>query len=128
VKRLLNNGARGSHSPAPGEYRGCPNPKCRCVDLATVKVQSKAGERLKVVCGECGRFIRYAKLPWTLERAYAFTLHFGQYRGRTTRELARTREGWRYLVWGARDWRDNAGEAARIVVAAGPLYEPDGRS
>jgi hypothetical protein len=121
MKRLLNNGARGSHAPSL-EYRGCP--RCGGGDLATVKVQTRAGERLKVVCAECGRYVRYAKLPWSPERAHAFVAPYGRHKGQTVGELARTLAGWGYLEWAAENCRDNFGEAARVALAAGPLYEP----
>ena len=124
MKRLLDNGARGSHGPAAGEYRGCP--RCHASDLATVKAETKAGERLKVVCAECGRFVRFAPLPWNPERAHVFVIPYGKHQGTTIGALARTMSGWKYLEWAAANWHDNASKAARVALVAGPLYEPGG--
>jgi hypothetical protein len=122
MKRLLNNGARGSYGPAAGEYRGCP--KCHGADLATVKVPTKAGERIKVVCADCGRFVRHAPSPWTPARAHAFCLPYGRHKGRTIGELARTLSGRGYIRWLGENCRDNVGKAARVALAAGPEYDP----
>jgi hypothetical protein len=118
MKRLLHNGARSAHRPEPGEYRGCPNPKCHGVDLTTVKTQTRAGERLKVVCADCGRFVRFVPLPWTLERARRFILPYGKYRGRSVGDLTASVIGRDYLRWLAANTDGNVAKAAGIALEA----------
>ncbi len=51
----------------------------------------------KLVCSECGHFIRWVSAPMTPERAASFRMPFGQYMGKSLSRIASKREGRRYL-------------------------------
>jgi hypothetical protein len=63
----------------------------------------------------CGR-ADFARTPWTLERARAFRLYFGKYKGRKLGNLTGTDEGLGYLAWLATRDAGNASIAASIML------------
>jgi hypothetical protein len=76
-------------------------------------------------CDGCGRHIRFLPAEWTIERARAFRLEFGRYRGHTIGEVASTAAGWHYVRWMARTLRGGPAKAAELVLATTvrPGYE-----
>jgi hypothetical protein len=64
---------------------------------------------------ECGR-TRFAKTPWSIDRARNFTMPWGKYRGHRLADLAATEEGRGYLRWLAADVEGNASTAARVLL------------
>jgi hypothetical protein len=77
-------------------------------------------------CQGCGRFIGFVPAPWSLERAKAFVMPFGRYRGCALAHLSRTEAGREYLRWLAGHVDGNAGEAARVILGIDPIPTTDG--
>jgi hypothetical protein len=96
---------------------GDPAPTCpHCASSETIFARCTEGLHYgKIRCPGCG-WTTFAKTPWTLERARAFKLYFGRYRGRKLGALASTEEGRGYLAWLAANVEGNVGIAARILV------------
>jgi uncharacterized protein (DUF3820 family) len=76
-------------------------------------------------CSDCGRFIRFNPVPWTISRARAFVMPFGKHRGKSLAELTRTDSGRGYVEWLAENVAGNVGTAAGVVLGIVP---EDGRS
>jgi uncharacterized protein (DUF3820 family) len=70
----------------------------------------------RLMCAECGRYVKFLPAPWTMERALAFQMPFGKYKGASMAELSRDSEGLSYLAWAARSIQGNPGTAARLVL------------
>lgn len=54
-------------------------------------------ERLKVICLECERFIKWQALPITLERAQRYVIEFGKHNGKTLKAIEETHSS--YIDW-----------------------------
>jgi uncharacterized protein (DUF3820 family) len=99
--------------------RGCKGNEARCgrcgsPNLNVVRCTSGM-HYASIRCTECGA-VTWAKKPWTLERALAWVLPFGKYRGRKLADLTGTDEGRGYLGWLATRDAGNASIAARLLV------------
>jgi hypothetical protein len=72
----------------------------------------------KLVCGRCGHFLGWAPSPMTLERAQAFVMPLGRFKGKTLRRIAKHDEGRRYLRWLLdEEWvTSNISAAVRMVL------------
>ena len=101
-------------SALPTEY-ACP----QCGATKTREILLDGGpHRARLVCDACGRWIKFLPAEWTLERAQAFRLEFGKYRGLTIGEVARRAAGHHYLRWMAETLEGGPARAAELVLAA----------
>jgi uncharacterized protein (DUF3820 family) len=71
-------------------------------------------------CSDCGRHIKYEAAPWTMERARAFVMPFGKFKGRTVGALADDKQARSYLAWAADNLDGNAGTAAAVALGLKP--------
>jgi hypothetical protein len=96
----------------PDAAATCP----RCGSSETIFTRCTEGLHYgKIRCLDCGR-TTFAKAPWSVERARAFRLYFGRYRGRKLGDLIEAEDGLSYVRWlTARD-AGNASIAARIML------------
>ena len=93
--------------PNGGQPKRDTCPRCGSTRLQLV------GTRLD--CLDCG--LRGAhKAPWTIDRARAFEMPFGKYKGRTVGRIAETGAGRSYLRWAAETLDGNVAMAAAIVL------------
>jgi hypothetical protein len=97
-----------------GEFNGQACRGCGSPNLA-IRPCTTGPHFARVICEDCNR-TRWAKAPWTLDRARGFTLDFGKHRGRTRGELADSDEGRSYLSWLATPTRGNPAIAAGIPL------------
>jgi len=56
--------------------------------------------------------------PWTFQRAHAFRMPFGKFKGKTIGEIDETKDGRDYLEWAADAIRESPGTAARVYLAS----------
>jgi uncharacterized protein (DUF3820 family) len=88
----------------------------RCGSTNVVATRCASGPHFaRVRCLECGRTV-FAKTPWSIERARAFTMPWGKYRDRQLADLTETEEGLGYLRWLAANIEGNASTAAGILL------------
>lgn len=100
----------------------------RCGSTEVVIRRCETGPHFaRVRCPDCG-WHGFLKTPWSLDRARAFTIPFGRFRGRTVGQLAQTSEGRQYLCWVADHVGGNPAVAARIVLDFGFQTSSDGPS
>lgn len=106
--------------PGLPDWGSGPN-ACRfCGSRNLFEVRCESGPHYaRIGCAECGRNQGFLPKPWTPERAAAFTLPFGKFRGKTVGELAKSDDGLRYLAWLADNVEGNAARAARIILGVG---------
>ena len=72
-------------------------PHCGSAALATEL--GRGPHYAALVCDDCGAHIKWLPAPMTFERAAAFTLQFGRFKGLTIKDIARTPRGRDYLKW-----------------------------
>jgi len=90
--------------------------RCRCGSVNLDIQPCPDGPHFALArCRDCGR-ATWLKTPWSIERAMAFALPYGQHRGRTIGELAKSQEGRAYLRWLAGNVGGNPAIAAQIVL------------
>jgi hypothetical protein len=90
---------------------------CGSTRLHEVKCNPPHHARLDCLdCLDCGRRGSFKPSPWSLDRARAFMMPFGKFKGRTIGELAKNNQGRSYLKWAAENLDGNAGMAAAIVL------------
>src|SRR5581483_7317896 len=91
-------------------------PRCPRCESATVAITRPPGPHSALArCGDCGH-AWWLPAPWTVGRALAFRLPFGQHKGRTVAQVAESEAGRDYLRWMSRNVRGNAGIAARLAL------------
>jgi hypothetical protein len=56
--------------------------------------------------------------PWTFQRAHAFVMPFGKFKGKTIGEIDETEGGRGYLEWAADAIRGSPGTAARVYLSS----------
>lgn len=103
--------------PAPrgqgGDVKSCT--RCGGTDLYVVEC-GVGPHHSRTYCRPCQIPLWYNPAPWTLERARAFVMPIGQFKGFDLATLASNPRGLSYLRWGAENLKGNAGKAAKIVV------------
>lgn len=105
-----------------------PAPCRHCGSLNVVITRCETGPHFaRVRCPECGR-TEFAKSPWSLDRARAFVMPYGHYRGRKLADLTGTDEGLGYLRWLADEVEGNVSTAARILLDHASQTSSDGPS
>jgi hypothetical protein len=88
----------------------------RCGSTEVVITRCETGPHFaRVRCPGCGRN-GLAKTPWSLDRARAFVMPWGRYRGHQLADLTGTDEGLGYLRWLADAVEGNVSTAARILI------------
>jgi transcription elongation factor Elf1 len=105
------------HDPALCPYCGSSKLFERSLDRSSHYAETS--------CRDCGRHLKFNHGPWSLERALAFELPFGKYRGFKIGELLKTGKGRSYLVWISSNVSGNAGTAARIALSTDPVRPPN---
>jgi hypothetical protein len=92
----------------------------RCPHCAgeVITVPRRIGEHshLQRQCVSCGRGLGFVQRPWTMERARAFVVPFGRFRGATIAELAATELGRGYLHWLSENVVGGCAVAASLVM------------
>jgi uncharacterized protein (DUF3820 family) len=89
----------------------------RCGGRDLVEVPCDRGPHYRrLICRECQRHVRFVPAPWTIERARAFRMPWGKYRGQRVGDLVGSAEGRSYLHWLARKVDGNAALAASMVL------------
>ncbi len=73
-------------------------PYCKSTKQILVRCE-KGPHYAKLVCTQCGRILRWAPTPMTLERAASFRMPFGQYEGKSLKRIASKPKGRRDLCW-----------------------------
>jgi hypothetical protein len=99
---------------SPEQQAGTTCPSCGSDHVRIERCES--GPHWSVVtCLEC-HAKNFGKTPWTLDRARAFVLRYGKFRGIPLGELATTHEGRSYLSWLSRETGGNAAIAAGLLM------------
>lgn len=62
------------------------------------------------VCPRCGEFRGWVRAEWTIERARAFVMPIGRYKGQTVEQIAEHDREW--LEWAARTLQQRGPRAA----------------
>jgi uncharacterized protein (DUF3820 family) len=121
----------GGDRPPVNTPHASPNSPARCHRCGSAEVvitRCETGPHFaRVRCPGCGR-TGFAKTPWSLDRARAFTMPWGRYRGRQLADLTGTDEGLGYLRWLADAVEGNVSTAARILLDHASQTSSDGPS
>jgi hypothetical protein len=119
----------GSLTTESPEAAVTPPAHCRhCGSPDVVITRCRTGPHFaRVRCPECGR-ADFAKTPWSLDRARAFVMPWGKYRGKKLADLTATEEGRGYLQWLAAEVEENVSTAARILLDPASQTSSDGPS
>jgi hypothetical protein len=107
--QLNKSTANTDPDPAPPT---CP--RCGSPDVITTRCTS-GPHWAAVRCCTCA-WTTWAKKPWSTERARAFTLYFGRFRGAKLGDLIETEDGLAYVRWLATRDAGNAATAAGILL------------
>lgn len=76
----------------------------------------KGNERIKVLCLECERFLKWKALPVSLERAQRYIIEFGRHSGKTLKAIEETYPS--YIDWLSRECNNSTLKSlAQIIIA-----------
>jgi len=105
-------------------YKDDPNNEA-CINCGskwgtqTVPVEDKNGNtRLKVICLECERFVKWQALPITKDRALEFRLHFGKHSGIAFGEIAKSDPSYLKWILEQSTFKDNIKQMAKLALEA----------
>jgi hypothetical protein len=79
----------GRLEPRKDDPKNDPCPHCgsKWGTSEHIVFDKNGNERIKVVCFECERFLKWQALPVTLERAQRYVIEFGKHRGKTLSQI-----------------------------------------
>jgi len=83
--------------------------KCKSCGAESIEITANvpAPHHSRIECSSCGRFLGWGKAPWTFERAAAFKIGFGKWRGKALSEIDEEKDGRSWIEWGVKNLDKN---------------------